>query len=309
MQMRTVMRCSLLLLSTVLVTPAHAQAPCTNGDPLCVTFPGPVGIGTASPAHKLQVFDGNIALSHPVGSTLSTILWLYQDNVPNNGGSWAIASRNAANLGIFNVQRAQDVMTFLPSGNVGIGTVAPGQLLELVREDSDVAVRFHDPGDVWYTMGTQRSSGGVFFLNRGPNTGFAADFTINPATGHVGIGTASAPDTLTVAGPINVNGFRVIDSAGRWVGSPTGLQGPAGPTGPQGPAGPAGPAVHTSALCVNNVPTPSSCGGRCLHGTAAQTSGNPCTVTSDTGSCSATSTVPPGSIGPPVAGLCCVCVP
>jgi len=39
----------------------------------------------------------------------------------------------------------------------------------------------------------------------------------------------------------------VIDSAGRWVGDPTGLVGPAGPTGPQGPQGepgvpgPAGP--------------------------------------------------------------------
>jgi len=306
MQLRTSIRCSLLLLSTVLVTSARAQAPCTNGDPLCVTYPGPVGIGTSTPSQKLEVFDGNIELSRPVGSTLSTILWLNQDNVPNNGGAWAIASRNAANFGIFNIQRAQDVMTFLPNGNVGIGTVAPGQVLDLLREDSDVAIRFHDPGDVVYTLGTQRSAGGVFFLNRGPSAGSFADFTVNPATGHVGIGTASAPDTLTVAGPINVNGFRVIDGAGRWVGSPTGLQGPAGPVGPQGPAG---PAVHTSALCVNNVPTTSNCGTRCPHGIAAQTLGNPCTVTSETGMCSAANTLPPGSFGPPVLGLCCVCIP
>jgi len=33
----------------------------------------------------------------------------------------------------------------------------------------------------------------------------------------------------------------VIDSSGRWVGSPTGLRGPTGPAGPAGPSGPAGP--------------------------------------------------------------------
>jgi len=33
----------------------------------------------------------------------------------------------------------------------------------------------------------------------------------------------------------------VIDSSGRWVGSPTGLRGPTGPAGPMGPSGPAGP--------------------------------------------------------------------
>ncbi|HEU5137466.1 MAG TPA: hypothetical protein VFU13_20150 [Steroidobacteraceae bacterium] len=254
-------------------------------------------------------------LSRPVGSTLSTILWVHQDNVPSNGGTWGIASRNTANLGIFNLQRGQDVMTMLPNGNVGIGTVAPGQLLELVRDDGDVAMRFHDPGNVWYSLGTQQSAGGVFFLNRGASPGEFADLTVNPSNGNVGIGTAWAPDLLTVAGPINVNGVRVIDGTGRWVGSPTGLQGPVGPmgpmgpTGPVGPQGPAGPAVHTSALCVNNVPTTSNCGTRCPNGIAAQTLGNPCTVTSETGMCSAANTLPPGSFGPPVSGLCCVCIP
>ena len=46
---------------------------------------------------------------------------------------------------------------------------------------------------------------------------------------------------------VSVNGSLVIDGAGQWVGSPTGLQGPqgdpgpAGPEGPQGPIGPEGP--------------------------------------------------------------------
>ena len=44
------------------------------------------------------------------------------------------------------------------------------------------------------------------------------------------------------ASEVAVNGVPVIDAAGNWIGSPTGLVGPVGPQGPQGVAGPSGPA-------------------------------------------------------------------
>ena len=44
---------------------------------------------------------------------------------------------------------------------------------------------------------------------------------------------------------VRVNGQTVIDSVGRWVGSPSGLQGPAGPRGATGQAGARGPAGQT----------------------------------------------------------------
>jgi hypothetical protein len=40
---------------------------------------------------------------------------------------------------------------------------------------------------------------------------------------------------------VSVGAGTVIDATGRWVGSPTGLQGPTGPTGPTGPQGAQGP--------------------------------------------------------------------
>lgn len=40
---------------------------------------------------------------------------------------------------------------------------------------------------------------------------------------------------------VTVGGVMVIDETGKWVGDPTGLQGPAGATGPIGPQGPVGP--------------------------------------------------------------------
>lgn len=39
---------------------------------------------------------------------------------------------------------------------------------------------------------------------------------------------------------VRINGAEVIDSTGKWVGSPTGLVGPEGPAGPTGPQGPQG---------------------------------------------------------------------
>lgn len=44
-----------------------------------------------------------------------------------------------------------------------------------------------------------------------------------------------------------LNGLLLIDSAGNWLGQPTGLVGPTGPVGPVGPTGPAGPTGATGA--------------------------------------------------------------
>ncbi len=53
-------------------------------------------------------------------------------------------------------------------------------------------------------------------------------------------GNLSVAGSITATG-LNISGVgQVIDSTGKWVGSPTGLQGPVGPQGPPGPQGPAG---------------------------------------------------------------------
>jgi len=89
---------------------------------------------------------------------------------------------------------------------------------------------------------------------------------------------------------------------------PTGARGPTGPTGPTGPRGPTGPAVHTTAACADGAyntgsgtPCVSVCGATQI--VAAQW-GN-CSVTADTGSCSAINVTGP----PAMFGLCCVCRP
>lgn len=214
--------------------------------------------------------------------------------------------------------------------------------------------------------------------------------------GNIGIGTTNPLAKLDVKGSIAIDGTNVIDSTGKWVGSPTGLVGPQGPagatgaTGPQGPAGsngvagpagprgltwqgswspstgynandavfyngsawialvantsvtpvsgstwsllvqqgatgatgatgstgatgatgpqgPTGPAVHTSSVCGTVTYTSSSYACEIFCGSSSHVVahvGGPCTVTSDTGSCSMDSAGSSGSWR-----YCCVCSP
>jgi hypothetical protein len=67
------------------------------------------------------------------------------------------------------------------------------------------------------------------------------------SAGNLGVGTGTPGAKLDVKGNIAIGGTPVIDGTGKWVGSPTGLQGPAGPAGPTGATGATGPKGDTGA--------------------------------------------------------------
>jgi hypothetical protein len=108
------------------------------------------------------------------------------------------------------------------------------------------------PADQGVWAVTARNAGNLALYSQGGNKDV---LTLLPSGdvavpfGNVGLGTpALASDRLTVAGSVRVGPLTVIDADGHWVGSPTGIQGPAGPvgaTGPQGNGGPAGPVGNT----------------------------------------------------------------
>ena len=87
------------------------------------------------------------------------------------------------------------------TGNVGIGTSSPAQLLELYRNNADVAIRFHDPGDQHYTMGMDYSDGRKFKIARGSDFS-DTKLTITPA-GDVGIGTTGPDNKAHIAQDLN----------------------------------------------------------------------------------------------------------
>jgi hypothetical protein len=85
---------------------------------------GNVGIGTTGPSQKLEVYQGNIAITRPSGDTSSAVLYFNQNNAPS-GGNYAIAARNTGEFAIRDIDANTDRVVISTMGNVGIGTTAP----------------------------------------------------------------------------------------------------------------------------------------------------------------------------------------
>ncbi len=85
--------------------------------------------------------------------------------------------------------------------------------------------------------------GSIVFL--GVRVGTDAEMTPREAIASVpyALSALTADDAIGDIHPtsVTVNGIKIIDENGTWIGAATGLQGPIGPQGPQGEVGPAGP--------------------------------------------------------------------
>lgn len=122
------------------------------------------------------------------------------------------------------------------------------------------------------------------------------------ADGNVGIGTVLPDAKLTVTGQIHstTGGIKFPDGS---IQTKAALK---GDKGEKGDPGPPGPAVHTSAVCVSAT---SSSAGYCSCSGGHQISivASPCTLTSETGSCQASSATDSAEFE--VKGSCCLCAP
>jgi hypothetical protein len=124
---------------------------------------------------------------------------------------------------------------------------------------------------------------------------------IRSGTGNVGIGTSSPGQKLTVNGTIESTsgGIKFPDGTVQATATLRGERGSRGADGADGADGAPGPAVTTFVVCENGVEAGTTCVNLCggsekVEGGAA----GECSVSSDTGPCSALS-----------GGLCCVCSP
>jgi hypothetical protein len=93
---------------------------------------GNVGIGTTSPAYKLDVNGGDLRVSSGANTRLLLL------NTSTNGLNYSIYSADTGNL-IFGRTGVADYMTIANGGNVGIGTASPGMKLEVVGGNVSVS--------------------------------------------------------------------------------------------------------------------------------------------------------------------------
>lgn len=178
------------------------------GAPFNITTSGNVGIGTTAPGNLLEV-SGSIPSPLTITRTTASNISL---EFKNATGSWFAGQASTGNFGIatnnnIGVSTAFNITT---SGNIGIGTTAPGNLLEVSGNipspltitrttASNIGLEFKNSTGSWFAG---QASTGNFGIATNNNIGISTAFNIT-TSGNVGIGTANPLNKLDVNGTIH----------------------------------------------------------------------------------------------------------
>jgi hypothetical protein len=219
---------------------------------LTVLSGGNVGIGTTSPNSKLEVFDGDISVTT---SGSFSFLNLNRNFIPNSAGvllggmkyrgystgttyqsgvhiyGYSTEAWNSTSSpGYLSIQTTPsgsttpvERMVVTSTGNVGIGTTAPGSPLDILGKvsiNSDGTLNWGNAKDfgrlTWDTgKAIVRGESGKA-LSLGANG--TQDYLYINTSGNVGIGTTSPSTALDVVGTITAYRYQAISSSASLVG-------------------------------------------------------------------------------------------
>jgi hypothetical protein len=178
---------------------------------------GNVGIGTTSPTAKLDV-NGNVNLGTP-GQAVQWTQFGYGSYLDIDNSQHALRIRRANDLGV--MFQAADGVSYFQYGNVGIGTTAPGEKLDVVgriRSTDGLAYQTGNGVPWWVTgpangpamMLQAHSAAGGPSNRRGSlgwmdNNGVKSETLTWTDSGTVGIGTTTPAANLDVTGDIKAS--------------------------------------------------------------------------------------------------------
>jgi hypothetical protein len=167
---------------------------------------GNVGIGTSSPAGKLDITGGNgdqlllnnagerfTQISFTNNSNLRAAVWADETN--NDFVLYAASGRETAIYA-----NAAERVRITTTGNVGINTSAPTNLLHLAGASATPSLRLGSVSAGFYwDIGRENATTGDFVFNNASGAASTERMRIT-AAGNVGIGTSSPSGKLHVAG-------------------------------------------------------------------------------------------------------------
>ena len=151
-----------------------------------------IGIGTSTPAQRLDVFDGFIRVG---GASQGRVFGYSSSNVHVMDLGVSTGTGSGSDLGLFNLlpgnltfgTSSTERMRISNAGNVGIGTSAPAQRLDVY--DGVIRVGGASQGKI---LGYNASNANIMELGVTTGTGSATDVGVfNIASGNVVFGTSS----------------------------------------------------------------------------------------------------------------------
>jgi hypothetical protein len=169
-----------------------------SGTSTFATTNGDVGIGTATPAYKLDISAGNVDGVRVVSSNSPSI------RLDAAGGmNWALATKYSAS-NLFEILYGNGVapstsyFSINTSGNVGIGTTTPQSTLNLWKTSGNVDIRMDSGTNSWR------------LVNVGTDNTFRVQYNLTnnlaiTSAGNVGIGTTTPGSPLQIMGQTRID--------------------------------------------------------------------------------------------------------